>query len=149
VSLVSRGPILSGLAPYARRTFLPLLQVRCLPCYCASLPCGCSFGMIFLLSCLSSTVAFVYHAILHLLLQERGVALYEGSGGVAKVQPSSLLLADGQQLPFDECLWSTQASAASWLGDTGLPVDAGGFCCCLLSTRVTSWSLLLLWCVPP
>lgn len=28
VSLVSRGPILAGLAPYARRAFLPLLQVR-------------------------------------------------------------------------------------------------------------------------
>lgn len=32
LSLVSRGPILAGLAPYARRTFLPLLQVRCLLC---------------------------------------------------------------------------------------------------------------------
>lgn len=27
VSLVSRGPILQGLTPYARRTFLPLLKV--------------------------------------------------------------------------------------------------------------------------
>ena len=87
--------------------------------------------------CQSSTVTFACHATLH-LLQERGVALYEGGGGVAEVQPSSLLLADGLQLPFDECLWSTQASAASWLGGTGLPVDAGGFWCCLLSTLVTS-----------
>ena len=29
VALVSRGPILQGLTPYARRTFLPLLEVRC------------------------------------------------------------------------------------------------------------------------
>ncbi|PSC68783.1 water dikinase [Micractinium conductrix] len=84
VALVSRGPILQGLTPYARRTFLPLLE-------------------------------------------ERGVVLYESNGGVAEVQPGALVLADGQRVPFDECLWSTQASATGWLGDTGLPVDADGF----------------------
>lgn len=51
--------------------------------------------------------------------------LYEVAGGVAEVQPSELVLADGRQVPFDECLWTTQASAASWLGETGLPVDTG------------------------
>lgn len=59
------------------------------------------------------------------LPQERGVVLYESNGGVAEVQPGALVLADGQRVPFDECLWSTQASATGWLGDTGLPVDAG------------------------
>ncbi|KAL4433704.1 hypothetical protein ABPG75_000145 [Micractinium tetrahymenae] len=84
VSLVSRGPILQGLTPYARRAFLPLLK-------------------------------------------ERGTALYEVAGGVKEVLPGQLLLADGQRVPFDECLWTTQASAASWLANTGLPVDADGF----------------------
>ncbi len=54
--------------------------------------------------------------------------LYEVAGGVKEVLPGKLLLADGQRVPFDECLWSTQASAASWLADTGLPVDAGAGC---------------------
>lgn len=49
------------------------------------------------------------------------------SGGVVEVQPSALLLADGQRISFDECLWSTQASAAGWLADTGLPTDSGRF----------------------
>lgn len=52
--------------------------------------------------------------------------LYEVAGGVKEVPPGKLLLSDGQRVPFDECLWSTQASAASWLAETGLPVDAGG-----------------------
>jgi selenide,water dikinase len=56
------------------------------------------------------------------------VAVYEVEGGVSEVLPSTLVLADGRRLPFDDCLWSTQASAASWLADTGLPVDKGGWC---------------------
>lgn len=58
-------------------------------------------------------------------LQERGIELYEVAGGVKEVLSGQLLLADGGRVSFDECLWSTQASAASWLADTGLPVDAG------------------------
>ncbi|PRW20680.1 water dikinase [Chlorella sorokiniana] len=84
VSLVSRGPILQGLTPYARRAFLPLLK-------------------------------------------ERGIAVYEAAGGVKEVQPAALVLGDGQTVPFDECLWTTQASAASWLAETGLPVGKDGF----------------------
>lgn len=38
--------------------------------------------------------------------------LFEVPGGVASVQASALLLGDGQLVPFDECLWTTQASAA-------------------------------------
>lgn len=60
-------------------------------------------------------------------MQEREIVLYEVPGGVVEVQPSSLVLADGQAVPFDHCLWTTQATAASWLADTGLPVGEGGF----------------------
>ena len=50
--------------------------------------------------------------------------MLEVDGGVREVLPGELLLADGRRQPFDECLWTTQASAARWLADTGLPVDA-------------------------
>lgn len=106
-------------------------------------------------------------------MQERGIAVYEAAGGVQEVQPAALILGDGQTVPFDECLWTTQvwpalsrllhrclscwclpmqiwglpppwgvhlcnmycccshpllqASAASWLAETGLPVDKDGF----------------------
>lgn len=88
--------------------------------------------------------------------------MFEAAGGVAEVQPGALVLGDGQTVPFDECLWTTQvglecivgcllvmarhnrirllmllhpaaaptplqASAATWLADTGLPVDEDGF----------------------
>lgn len=53
--------------------------------------------------------------------------MYEVPGGVVEVQPCTLVLSDGQRVPFDECLWTTQASAAAWLAETGLPVDARGF----------------------
>lgn len=51
----------------------------------------------------------------------------EARGGVAAVEAGTVVLADGRRLPFDECLWTTQASAASWLAETGLPVDKAGF----------------------
>lgn len=58
-------------------------------------------------------------------LQERGIDLHEVEGGVAEVQPTLLQLSDGSQLPFDECLWCTQAGAAGWVADSGLPTDEG------------------------
>ena len=58
--------------------------------------------------------------------QERGIELIEVEGGVVEVGPSSLRLADGRQLPYDECLWCTQAGAAPWVGASGLPTDEGG-----------------------
>ena len=106
VALVSRGPILAGVAPYARKAFLPLLQVgkqgaRAPAFWRPYRPVCC-------------------------LVQERGIVLHEVGGGVLEVQPSALVLGDGSQVPFDECLWSTQASAAGWLAATGLPLDKGG-----------------------
>ncbi len=41
-------------------------------------------------------------------MQERGIAVYEAAGGVQEVQPAALVLGDGQTVPFDECLWTTQ-----------------------------------------
>lgn len=51
-------------------------------------------------------------------MKQRGVQVIEGSG-VARVDPGLLTLQDGSTHAFDECLWCTQASAASWLKDTG------------------------------
>ena len=84
VALISRGPILSDLAPYARRTMLPLLRAR-------------------------------------------GLEVYECPGGAASVGPGAVNLADGTVVAFNECMWCTQAVAASWLAASGLPVDDRGF----------------------
>lgn len=84
VSLVSRGQILTVLAPYARRAFLPLLK-------------------------------------------ERNIELYETQGGVISVDAAALTLGDGTMVPFDVCLWCTQAGAAGWLGESALPTDERGF----------------------
>jgi selenide, water dikinase len=60
------------------------------------------------------------------ILADRGVAVITGSG-VARVGPRVLLCADGRRVEFDEALWVTQAGAAPWLADTGLPLTAEGF----------------------
>lgn len=85
VTLVSRGPILSELAPGARHTFLPLLA-------------------------------------------SRRVDLYEPSGGVVSVSKTNVTLSDGSSIPFDSCVWCTQAGSAPWLAtSSGLPTDKRGF----------------------
>lgn len=61
------------------------------------------------------------------LLQHRDIHLYETQGGVASVTPSCLSLKDGTTVPFDVCLWCTQAGAAPWLAGSGLPTDEKGF----------------------
>jgi selenide,water dikinase len=55
-----------------------------------------------------------------------GAQLLEGSG-VKEVKPGQLVLEDGTEHAFDECLWCTQAGAAAWLRHTGLPTDGQGF----------------------
>lgn len=60
------------------------------------------------------------------LLSAARVRLFENTP-IASVAPGRLLLTDGAAAPFDECLWCTQAAAAGWLGDTGLPLDPDGF----------------------
>ena len=43
---------------------------------------------------------------------------------VVRVEPGRLILADGGAIEFDEALWVTEAAAAPWLAETGLPLDA-------------------------
>lgn len=47
-----------------------------------------------------------------------------GSSGASTDQEGSPR-AEAEEVAFDECLWCTQAEAASWLKDTGLPT---GWC---------------------
>lgn len=61
------------------------------------------------------------------LMQERDVRVHECKGGVEKVVPGRLLLASGDELEFDECLWCTQAGAPEWFKQTGLPLNDSGF----------------------
>ena len=62
-------------------------------------------------------------------LQLKGVEVTEGLA-VARVEAGELVLEGGSSIGFDVCLWCTQAAAASWLGETGLPT--GG-------TRAWGW----------
>ena len=57
---------------------------------------------------------------------ERGIALLTGSE-IMRVEPGALVCADGRRIGFDEALWVTEAGAASWLAETGLPLTADGF----------------------
>lgn len=52
------------------------------------------------------------------LVQQRSVSVVQGSG-VLRVDAGQVVLEDGSTHAFDECLWCTQASAASWLRETG------------------------------
>jgi len=59
-------------------------------------------------------------------LKARGVHVIENNA-VCEVQQGVVLCADGQRLAFDELIWVTQAGAASWLAESGLALDEGGF----------------------
>ena len=60
------------------------------------------------------------------ILAERGIAVV-ADNAVIRVEPGSLMCADGRRIGFDEALWVTAAGAAPWLADTGLPLTAAGF----------------------
>ena len=60
------------------------------------------------------------------IFAERGIDVLTGSA-VVRVEPGALILADGRRIGFDEALWVTEAGAARWLGETGLPLTSGGF----------------------
>ena len=55
-----------------------------------------------------------------------GVALYRDHR-VAEVSAGTLQFRQGQRRGFDTLIWATGASAAPWIKDSGLPVDARGF----------------------
>ena len=60
------------------------------------------------------------------LLGLRGVGVVEHNA-VERVDEASVLCSNGERIGFDELIWVTQAGAASWLADTGLELDEGGF----------------------
>jgi selenide, water dikinase len=60
------------------------------------------------------------------IFAKRGIVLVAGSA-VVHVEPGALTCADGRRIEFDEALWVTEAGAALWLADTGLPLTEGGF----------------------
>ena len=116
--LVSKGPMLRGVTPYARSAFLPLLQAsrggRRRRVFAPGLLLQHHVG-----ACAMVPPPSLHHH------QARGIQLIECEGGVVEVSATALLLADGQAVPYDECLWCTSASAVKWLRESGLPADAG------------------------
>src|ERR1700736_387464 len=60
------------------------------------------------------------------ILADHWVTVHAG-GAVMHVAPGILLCADGTQVEFDEALWVTEAGAAPWLAETGLPLTPEGF----------------------
>ncbi len=60
------------------------------------------------------------------LLAAREIALHTGRT-VIRVEPGRLWCTAGSGIDFDEALWVTQAGAAPWLAETGLPLDTEGF----------------------
>ncbi len=59
-------------------------------------------------------------------LKAQGVTLYETTR-VSEVRDGSVQLQTGESLAFDEVLWCTGVTPASWLASTGLPLDERGF----------------------
>jgi selenide, water dikinase len=59
-------------------------------------------------------------ALMLALAQERGIGIKEQSA-VVSAGDRMLKLESGEELPFDECLWCTQAAPATWLADCDLP----------------------------
>ena len=66
------------------------------------------------------------HRRLDRILAARGIKVHTGAG-VERVTPGKVAMAGGKTLALDEVLWVTNAGAPSWLGASGLKVDAGGF----------------------
>ena len=60
------------------------------------------------------------------IFAERRVALLTGSE-IVRVEPGALICDNGKRIAFDEALWVTEAGAAPWLAETGLPLTADGF----------------------
>ena len=82
------------------------------------------------------------------LLQDQGLELLEGAQ-VTGVEQGWLTTGDGQRIPFDECLWCTQASAAPWLADTGLQLGDCSIACATepaLRCRIHSLLRACWWC---
>lgn len=62
------------------------------------------------------------------LLASRHIDLYESPGGVISVLEDRVNMSDGSSLPFNACVWCTQAGSAPWLAtSSSLPTDERGF----------------------
>lgn len=60
------------------------------------------------------------------ILQDRKIeVLYEHE--VVQEQNGTLVCTNGNVVPFDECIWCTQAGTQQWLKNTTLSLDDGGF----------------------
>jgi selenide,water dikinase len=46
---------------------------------------------------------------------------------IVRVEPGALICRDCKRIAFDEALWVTEAGAARWLAETGLPLTPDGF----------------------
>ncbi len=60
------------------------------------------------------------------VLRERGVQVHCDCS-IDEVDAAGVRSAAGERYELDEVLWTTQASAPGWFGDSGLAVDEGGF----------------------
>eukprot|EP00878_Enallax_costatus_P045872 GHUV01055390.1.p1 GENE.GHUV01055390.1~~GHUV01055390.1.p1 ORF type:complete len:215 (+),score=34.56 GHUV01055390.1:91-735(+) len=91
------------------------------------------------LFCRGSILADHTHAAaaaLRSICLSRGIELHEQSN-VTAVEAGRLMTDDGGWHAFDECLWCTQAAAANWIKQTGLPTGvwrselcSSTPCCC-------------------
>ena len=63
---------------------------------------------------------------LRAIFQRRGIRLLEHAGA-ERIERGSVQLADGQWHQADAVFVVTEASAAPWFADTGLPLDEAGF----------------------
>lgn len=65
-------------------------------------------------------------AIFERFFQKRGVAVFH-SERVIRVEPKAVHCESGLMMGFDLLIWVTQASAPSWIRESGLSVDDEGF----------------------
>eukprot|EP00931_Biecheleriopsis_adriatica_P055737 TRINITY_DN33020_c0_g1_i1.p1 TRINITY_DN33020_c0_g1~~TRINITY_DN33020_c0_g1_i1.p1 ORF type:complete len:952 (-),score=188.51 TRINITY_DN33020_c0_g1_i1:44-2845(-) len=59
-------------------------------------------------------------------LRERCITLYTGYD-VSHAASGLLHCKDGRTLPYDDCIWCTQASPQAWVHESGLQTDKDGF----------------------
>jgi selenide,water dikinase len=71
------------------------------------------------------------------IFEQRRIVLHTASA-VVDVSPNRLRTQNGQVYDVDEILWSTEASAAPWLAESGLAVDRHGFVRVLGTLQSTS-----------
>ncbi len=64
--------------------------------------------------------------LLERILGERRITVLTGSA-VGRVDPGALVCTNGKRIEFEEALWVTEAGAAPWLVETGLPLTGRGF----------------------